>query len=56
MSTRLAGTGWVALDQREGDHRPERVAHRVRPLESELGDEGGESIGELRCAPGVVDV
>jgi hypothetical protein len=32
------------------------VAHEVRPLEAEGGDEGGESIGELRCAPGLVDV
>jgi hypothetical protein len=32
------------------------VAHEVRPLEAERGDEAGERIGELRCAPGVVDV
>jgi hypothetical protein len=46
----------AALEQREGDHRPERVAHEVRPLDTKRGDEGGESIGELRCAPGAVDV
>ena len=47
---------WVALEQRQGDHRPERVAHQVRPLEAERGDEGREGVGELRRSPAVVDV
>jgi hypothetical protein len=46
----------VALEQREGDHRPEGMAHEVRPFEAERSDEVGQGVGELRCTPGLVDV
>ena len=46
----------VALEQRQGDHRAERMTHEVRPLEAECGDEGRQGVGELRCSPAVVDV
>jgi hypothetical protein len=45
----------VALEQRQGDDCPERVAHEVRPLDAERGDEGRKGVGELRRSPPVVD-
>ena len=56
MSTRLAGTFGMAPEQRERDHRPERVTHDVRPLEAERGDEGRQGVGELWRSPALVDV
>jgi hypothetical protein len=46
----------MAQEQRQSDHRPERVTHEVRPLEAESGHEGRKSVGELGRSPAVIDV
>jgi hypothetical protein len=43
-------------EQRQRDHRPERVTDDVGPLEAERRDEGRQGVGELRRSPTVVDV
>ena len=55
MSTRLAGIAGGA-EERQGDHRPERMTHEVGSLEAERGNERSKSVGELRGPPAVIDV